>query len=68
MNESGAMLTGWLWLNNVWYYTDPSGAMLTGWQYINGKWYYLDPGNGAMYANTITPDGYQVDASGARIG
>lgn len=68
MNASGAMLTGWLWLNNTWYYTDPSGAMLTGWQYINGKWYYLDPGTGAMYANTITPDGHWVDASGARIG
>lgn len=67
MNADGAMLTGWLWLNNAWYYTDPSGAMLTGWQYINGKWYYLDTRSGAMYANTTTPDGHRVDASGARI-
>ena len=68
MNANGARLTGWQYINNVWYYLDPNGAMLTGWQYINGKWYYMDPTSGAMYANTVTPDGYRVDASGARIG
>lgn len=68
MNTSGAMLTGWQYINNNWYYLDPSGAMLTGWQFINNKWYYMDTASGAMYSNTITPDGYRVDASGARIG
>lgn len=68
MNASGAMLTGWQYINNAWYYLDAGGAMLTGWQYINGKWYYMDLSTGVMYANTITPDGYRVDASGARIG
>ena len=67
MNGSGVMLTGWQLINNTWYYLDPSGVMLTGWQFINGRWYYMDPTSGAMYANTITPDGRRVDASGARI-
>ena len=45
---------------------DWDGIMQTDWIKVGGKWYYLDP-NGAMYADTITPDGHRVDASGARI-
>lgn len=62
----GYMLTGWQYINGRWYYMDGSGIMLTGWQYINGRWYYMDD-SGAMWANTRTPDGHYVDASGARI-
>lgn len=66
LNSSGAMTTGWQYVNNRWYYMDGSGIMQVGWQYVNGKWYYMDE-SGAMYANTTTPDGHFVDASGARI-
>ena len=53
--------------NNEWYYLDPNGNM------INGKWYYLNPNkDGSLGACLIgpgtTPDGYEIDASGAWIG
>ena len=48
-----------------WKYED-NGSCLTGWQWIDGKCYYFD-GNGYMLSNTTTPDGYQVDASGAWV-
>ena len=75
--EDGYMKTGWALINNYWYYFDPaSGLMMYGWQNINGKDYYLNPGVlatgtfaipiGALYMNTVTPDGCKVDASGAR--
>ena len=38
--------------------------MLVGWQQINGNWYYMDQRSGKMLANTTTPDGYYVNASG----
>ena len=66
LDASGAMTTGWQYIRNRWYYMDASGAMTTGWQYINGKWYCMDS-NGVMYANTWTPDGRYVDASGALV-
>ena len=53
-------------VNGSWYYMNGSGEMQTGWQYIGGRWYYLGT-DGAMYANTRTPDGYYVDGSGARV-
>ena len=39
---------------------------MTGWQQIGGIWYYLYE-DGSIAAGTTTPDGYQVDASGAWI-
>lgn len=62
----------WLQINNLWYCFDGSGYMRTGWiMGSDGKWYYCDTregaGQGVMLTNTITPDGYQVDANGARI-
>lgn len=65
-NWEGYMLTGWQNISGNWYYLDGNGAMTTGWQYINGNWYYMDR-SGAMYANRQTPDGYYVNASGARV-
>lgn len=53
----------WAYLGDKWYFLGNDGYMLTGWQMVNGKWYYMD-GSGAMLADTITPDGYQVNASG----
>lgn len=75
----GKMLTGWVTDadGNI-YYLNPAsdgtrGMMLIGWQQIDGKWYYFskDEGSGTMGAllrNTITPDGYHVDQTGAWIG
>lgn len=50
----------------------PYGAMMTGWVQTApaGPYYFLNPGTvstlpyGAMLANTVTPDGYTVNASG----
>jgi len=45
--------------------------MLTGWQWIDGKCYYLSHETtsnyplGSMYQDTVTPDGYLVELSGA---
>lgn len=75
----GKMLTGWVTDadGNI-YYLNPAsdgtrGMMLIGWQQIDGKWYYFskDEGSGTMGAllrNTITPDGYHVDQTGAWSG
>lgn len=71
----GAMKTGWLQdtSDGNWYYLDAvSGEMKTGWQEVSGKLYYLNTEKsrpfGAMYRNEKTPDGMQVDESGAKIG
>ena len=68
----GAMKTGWLQdtSDGNWYYMDAvSGEMKMGWQEIGGKRYYLNTTLsrplGAMYRNEKTPDGMQVDESGA---
>ncbi|MCQ2415677.1 MAG: InlB B-repeat-containing protein [Lachnospiraceae bacterium] len=56
-----------------WFYFDQYGHMLTGWQFINGKWYYLNPTkDGTLGACLLgpgkTPDGWEIDASGAWTG
>ena len=33
--------TGFIQVNNVWYYLNGSGAMKTGWQKISGTWYHF---------------------------
>ena len=49
------------------------GAMMTGWHMIDGIWYFFNNTTatglptGALLANTTTPDGYKVDATGAWI-
>ena len=52
--------TGW------WYQEDNGSYPVNTWKWIDGKCYYFD-GNGYMLSNTTTPDGYQVDASGAWV-
>lgn len=75
----GKMLTGWVTdVDGNIYYLNPAsdgtrGMMLIGWQQIDGEWYYFskDEGSGTMGAllrNTITPDGYHVDETGAWTG
>ena len=55
----------WLYWNNDWYYFDPSGYMATGWRQWHGQYYFLDPHSGAMWHDTMTPDGYYVGSDGA---
>lgn len=63
----GYMAEGWKMINGKWYYLNPSsGDMATGWKKLDGKWYYLTS-DGDCLINTTTPDGYQVDGSGAMI-
>ena len=38
----GAMMTGWVFVDDHWYYMDQWGAMMTGWVSVNGHWYYLN--------------------------
>lgn len=50
-----------------WWYDNQNGTYAkSGWSQIDGVWYYFDEA-GWMLANTTTPDGYQVGASGAWI-
>lgn len=76
LDGNGIMKSGWIWSGGYWYFLNPGktdnyGKMLTGWQWIDGRCYYLadksgmNHPEGAMYANTITPDRYQVNSSGA---
>lgn len=48
--STGEMRTGWINLNNTWYYLGLNGVMHKGWLYLNGKWYYFTP-NGQMVIN-----------------
>src|SRR5690606_7775004 len=52
---SGVMQTGWIKVNNKWYYMNKSGAMHTGWLELNGKTYYLD-NSGAMQTGWVKID------------
>jgi len=47
---TGEMRTGWMNLNNSWYYLGLNGVMHKGWLSLNGKWYYFTP-NGQMVIN-----------------
>lgn len=70
--NTGAMQTGWIFVDGSWYYLDPkSGAMKTGWMDWKGKRCYLEPSvgrnQGHCYVNcTATIDGitYRFDKDG----
>lgn len=77
-DAGGKMLAGWFDApDGNRYYLEPQsdntkGMMLTGWQFIDGRWYYFSAAAGsgtmgAMLRNTVTPDGYKVDADGVWI-
>ena len=53
----------WVQNGDSWYFYNPDGSPCSGWIKYKQKHYCLDS-NGLMYANTITPDGYFVDAGG----
>ena len=70
LDTTGLMKTGWLQdVDGKWYFLDTAkgiqeGKMLTGWNWIDGYCYYFDIQSGALLVNTITPDGYKVNADG----
>ena len=39
--SSGTRVTGWQYIDNLWFYFRDSGTMATGWQWINGSIYYF---------------------------
>lgn len=61
--------------DNTWYSVDMNGNNLSGWQKLwwngNENWYYFSQEPGASYGicqlGGVTPDGYQLSASGAWI-
>lgn len=66
---SGKTLTayaasGWQQQDGAWYFHNPDGSVQTGWIMDKGKSYYLYP-DGRCAMDTVTPDGYYVDGSGA---
>lgn len=78
LGKDGSMESGWKQDQGRWYFLNPVadgdyGKMLTGWQWIDGRCYFLSEREqdghplGAMYAKEKTPDGYQVNKSGAWV-
>ena len=74
--NTGFMDVGWLELDGKKYYLHAihdgtAGRMLTGWQLLDGKWYYFSSASdatlGSLLTNTVTPDGYLVNAQGEWI-
>lgn len=53
----------WVQNDGSWYFYNPDGTPCSGWIVYKGEHYCIDP-VGRMYVNTITPDGYFVDAEG----
>lgn len=49
-----------------WSYLDADGYAATGWFEVGDKWYFSDE-NGSLLTNTVAPDGYRVDDSGAWV-
>lgn len=56
--------SGWQQQDGAWYFHNPDGSLQTGWIMDKGKSYYLYP-DGRCAMDTVTPDGYYVDGSGA---
>ena len=67
-NDDGSVITGWYERDHTWYYytpaSIPAGQSAIGWYQVGEEWYYFDQ-SGKMLADTVTPDGYYVNASGA---
>lgn len=67
--ENGKMLVGWQKIDGQWYYFNAYTPKPT-WTYDGSVWIFNGSDErpyGSMYAEEITPDGYQVDASGKWI-
>lgn len=55
---------GWVQEGDRWYYYEAGTKAMSGWKIIEGKSYYFGE-DGAMYADTVTPDGKRVGADGS---
>ncbi|MBS6914145.1 MAG: serine hydrolase [Clostridium sp.] len=65
--DSYIVSNDWYQIGGIWYFFRPSGGLAKSrWIETGGKWYYVD-GNGSLFTNGTTPDGYQVDANGVWI-
>ncbi len=64
--EGSSYSTGWIDINNSWYYFGQDGYMHTGWANVDGTWYFMN-GSGAMETGWINNNGtwYFTNASGA---
>lgn len=59
--------SGWVQSEGRWYYYRTDGTMACNdWVKTNEKWYYLGS-DGVMLKDTVTPDGYRLNASGVWI-
>ena len=60
------MQTGWLFLDNTWYWLEPSGLMATGFKLVNGALYHFSQ-SGSMSTGWFVDDGtwYCANATGA---
>lgn len=56
----------WQCIDGSWYCFDDNGYRRYGWIYWNDKWYYCGT-DGALMANTRTPDGYYVGSDGVWV-
>ena len=57
----------WVNIGEYTYYFNPDGYRTAGWVDTGAGQYYFDE-EGRLLKNTVTPDGYQVDEKGLRIG
>lgn len=69
LDEQGVMTYGWKYIGDTWYFFNPVhdgtfGSMAAdGWRWIDGYCYLFDK-DGKLYVNTVTPDGFTVNADG----
>jgi hypothetical protein len=56
----------WTVIDGSYYCFDANGYRRYGWIYWNNKWYYCGT-DGALLANTYTPDGYYVGSDGVWV-
>ena len=67
---TGAMVTGWKQLDNIWYYFKDSGAMaVKEWVKSGSAWYYLKEDGQMAKDEILTIDGkpYKFDANGVWV-
>ena len=55
--KNGAIVTGWQWFDDGWYYFNSEGIMQTGWKKEGDKKYYLAE-DGKMVTGTVELEGY----------
>lgn len=67
--QQGTMVTGWTLINGKWYNFNSAGYEKTWEADKDGNWKWTGSKAmpyGAMYADTVTPDGVRVGADGSR--